>query len=58
VNLEPGLLQPLGDRRCRAVFLVGQLRVLVQGAVEVLQLVADVVQAGQYSRRGRRGGHG
>ena len=43
VHLEPGLLQPLGDRRRGPVLLVGQLRVLMQGAVELLLLDAQVV---------------
>ena len=48
VHLETGLTQPLGDRGRGAVFLVGQLRVLVQGAVKILLSVADTVQGGQH----------
>ena len=51
VHLEPGLAQPLGDRRRGPPLLVGQLRVPVQVAVELFLLGAQVVQAGQHGRR-------
>jgi hypothetical protein len=52
VHLEAVGLQTLGHHRGGPVLLMGQLRVLMQEAVELLLLRAHAGQTGKHSRRG------